>query len=336
MTKKLFKVLAVSCLSGLLFVSVLYAAQMNTSMEELDARLDKKDKIVAQSFEKGDYSRAIAEARSAIKLIKANLGLDEWRKAHNKSTLERYEAGILMVDGTQKFQAAKKAHAAKEKVLAAQRAEKAERAKLAAEKTKKAEDAKIAKQQALAKKSEDARIAKENALAAKEAVKRAKQEAAAQKTEEIQARGTLKKAKEFEQQFSHERCRLAEKTLREEEAAQKLLQRQQAREEVRANREAARINKENARRLPVSRIIAHPLKGVSPLAVKFYGKKSYSKSDEIISYFWDFGDGLSSTEVNPEHTFIWYMPRDFIVSLTVTDSKGNSATAVTEIKIIIR
>ena len=39
-------------------------------------------------------------------------------------------------------------------------------------------------------------------------------------------------------------------------------------------------------------------------------------SDPNMSYFWDFGDGTFSTELNPVHTFI--NPKEYVVTQTVT------------------
>ncbi len=83
---------------------------------------------------------------------------------------------------------------------------------------------------------------------------------------------------------------------------------------------------------PVAVITAKPIKGYSPLIVKFSGQKSYSKSGKIISYLWDFGDGDTSTKKNPENTY-WsttYGPRNFSATLTVKDAAGltSSTTAI--------
>ncbi|MEM6814931.1 MAG: PKD domain-containing protein [Bacteroidota bacterium] len=45
----------------------------------------------------------------------------------------------------------------------------------------------------------------------------------------------------------------------------------------------------------------------------------------ITSYTWDFGDGTTSNEQNPKHTYTT-SPQSFIVSLTATNSEGTSAT----------
>jgi len=86
---------------------------------------------------------------------------------------------------------------------------------------------------------------------------------------------------------------------------------------------------------PVAIIIAKPVKGYSPLTVKFSGQKSYSKNGKIVSYIWDFGDGDTSAKKNPENTY-WsttYGPRNFTVTLTVKDAAGltSSTTSIIEV-----
>ncbi|SFS40441.1 PKD domain-containing protein, partial [Lutibacter maritimus] len=51
----------------------------------------------------------------------------------------------------------------------------------------------------------------------------------------------------------------------------------------------------------------------------------------ISSWNWDFGDGLTSTEQNPTHTFD--LPGNYMVSLTTTDSNGCQNTFTSTIKI---
>lgn len=88
-------------------------------------------------------------------------------------------------------------------------------------------------------------------------------------------------------------------------------------------------------RPPVAVIIAKPMKGYSPLKVKFSGQKSYSKSGRIVSYDWDFGDGDTSTKKNPENTY-WsttYGARNFTANLTVRDEAGNTSSVSTVIEV---
>ena len=87
---------------------------------------------------------------------------------------------------------------------------------------------------------------------------------------------------------------------------------------------------------PQAFIIAKPQSGPSPLRVMFYGNKSKSPNGKIVSYEWDFGDGDKSNKPNPSNTY-WsttYGPREFIVTLTVTDIKGMKSHANTTISVV--
>jgi len=68
--------------------------------------------------------------------------------------------------------------------------------------------------------------------------------------------------------------------------------------------------------------------GAGPLAVQFDGSQSYDPQDDNITYLWDFGDGITSDEINPQHTFT---PPDnnpiaYKVRLTIQDEAGASAS----------
>ncbi len=62
---------------------------------------------------------------------------------------------------------------------------------------------------------------------------------------------------------------------------------------------------------------ASPSEGVAPLIVQFTDE-SILGTLPITTWFWDFGDGNTSTEQNPEHTY--EDPGNYTVSLTVTTS----------------
>ena len=91
-----------------------------------------------------------------------------------------------------------------------------------------------------------------------------------------------------------------------------------------------------SRLLPKAIIFARPTKGPSPLKVNFYGNKSYSVYGRIVSYYWDFGDGDTSTKPNPTNTYIstTYGSKSFIAALTIKDDKGDTATSNMVIEVV--
>ena len=89
---------------------------------------------------------------------------------------------------------------------------------------------------------------------------------------------------------------------------------------------------------PVAVIIAKPTKGPSPLQVNFNANKSYSKTSQIVSYTWDFGDGDTSAKKNPINTY-WsttYGSRIFTATLTIKDAKGQTASTNMSIEVITK
>jgi len=87
---------------------------------------------------------------------------------------------------------------------------------------------------------------------------------------------------------------------------------------------------------PMAVIIAKPTKGLSPLVVKFSGQRSTSKNGKIVAYHWDFGDGDTSAKINPENTYwstTFGQPRNFPVTLTVTDAAGATASTTSIIEV---
>jgi hypothetical protein len=86
--------------------------------------------------------------------------------------------------------------------------------------------------------------------------------------------------------------------------------------------------KGNINMAPIASISADPMSGNPPLTVSFTGNgKDYD--GEIVSYAWTFGDGATSTEQNPIHTY--NNVGVFTVTLTVTDDDGATGRAYVQI-----
>lgn len=77
---------------------------------------------------------------------------------------------------------------------------------------------------------------------------------------------------------------------------------------------------------PQARFFADVKEGRTPLTVQFEDKSYLEKSVEIVSWEWNFGDGTTSAEQNPSHTYV--LPGWFNVSLTVRTNRGQQATFV--------
>jgi glucose/arabinose dehydrogenase/PKD repeat protein/type 1 glutamine amidotransferase len=72
---------------------------------------------------------------------------------------------------------------------------------------------------------------------------------------------------------------------------------------------------------------ADPTTGPAPLEVQFTGELSDRGADDPPTYEWDFGDGETSTEVNPVHTYT--EAGTYVATLTVTDAAGETTDTVT-------
>jgi len=81
--------------------------------------------------------------------------------------------------------------------------------------------------------------------------------------------------------------------------------------------------------LPTAVVTATPTSGFGPLAVNFTGSGSYDQDGSIVSYAWTFGDGASSSAQNPSRTYS--TPGTYTATLTVTDNRGGTGTASTQI-----
>lgn len=63
-----------------------------------------------------------------------------------------------------------------------------------------------------------------------------------------------------------------------------------------------------------------PLSGPAPHQASFSSLGSNDPNGSIVSYLWDFGDGTTSTQANPMHTYAG--KGNYVASLVVTDNSG--------------
>jgi PKD repeat protein len=84
---------------------------------------------------------------------------------------------------------------------------------------------------------------------------------------------------------------------------------------------------------PVAVASADPDNGNAPLTVQFSSDGSYDPDGAIVAFAWDFGDGSSSSEANPVHTYADAGSYDAV--LTITDEDGNTGTATVTIDVVV-
>lgn len=85
-----------------------------------------------------------------------------------------------------------------------------------------------------------------------------------------------------------------------------------------------RIHFTSGNQSPNAVLQASPSSGPPPLNVTFSSAGSSDPDGDPITYSWNFGDGGTSTQTNPTHSYA--RTGTFTVVLTVTDSKGASGT----------
>ncbi|MFD7429758.1 PQQ-dependent sugar dehydrogenase [Streptomyces sp. NPDC059818] len=78
-------------------------------------------------------------------------------------------------------------------------------------------------------------------------------------------------------------------------------------------------------RSPVAKAAADRTSGPTPLGVAFSSAGSADPEGGALSYAWDFGDGATSTDANPHHTYT--TAGTFNPTLKVTDPEGLTGTA---------
>ncbi len=95
------------------------------------------------------------------------------------------------------------------------------------------------------------------------------------------------------------------------------------------NNSIIRINY-GGNRAPTAVIGSSTPYGPSPHTVSFTGSGSSDPDNNPLTYLWNFGDGTTSTAINPSHSFGTggnTTPASFTVTLTVTDNQGGSGVA---------
>jgi hypothetical protein len=81
---------------------------------------------------------------------------------------------------------------------------------------------------------------------------------------------------------------------------------------------------------PQAKILA-PSEGYVGQEILFDGSQSSDPNDDPLNFYWDFGDGITSTEKKPTHTY--QNSGEYLVILTVDDGMASSTTTTT-IKIL--
>jgi glucose/arabinose dehydrogenase/PKD repeat protein len=82
-------------------------------------------------------------------------------------------------------------------------------------------------------------------------------------------------------------------------------------------------------RAPIPQISADPTSGLAPLTVQLSAAGSDDPDGDPITYAWNFGDGTTSTEIEPQHTYA--TEGVYNVVLTVSDGQRNTSTQPLEI-----
>jgi glucose/arabinose dehydrogenase len=84
---------------------------------------------------------------------------------------------------------------------------------------------------------------------------------------------------------------------------------------------------------PAAAATATPRYGMSPLTVSFSSAGTTNPAGGALTYNWIFGDGTTSTQANPTHTYTVSGVQTFTATLRVTDSAGVSSTATVDVTV---
>ena len=79
--------------------------------------------------------------------------------------------------------------------------------------------------------------------------------------------------------------------------------------------------------VPIAVIAAAPQAGVAPLAVALLGSGQLRLGRPVTGYVWSFGDGGTSTDADPTHTYV--NPGTYNARLIVTDDDDANSAPVT-------
>ena len=82
------------------------------------------------------------------------------------------------------------------------------------------------------------------------------------------------------------------------------------------------VTVETPSEMPFASFTATPTSGEVPLEVTFI-----DESENAVEYHWEFGDGETSTQTSPTHTYT--QPGMYNVTLTVTNEAGQDVAEVT-------
>ncbi|HVP05113.1 MAG TPA: S8 family serine peptidase [Dehalococcoidia bacterium] len=89
--------------------------------------------------------------------------------------------------------------------------------------------------------------------------------------------------------------------------------------------ELRQLHSTTGNRNPTAIATATPTNGHAPLAVQFNGSGSTDPDNDPLTYSWNFGDGGTSTQANPSHTYT--TNNVYTAVLTVHDNRNGVATA---------